>query len=703
MKIRGKYSYLILYIASCLTGIFMMFYPMLISNFDRMQTDTGDTRLNNYFLEHSFQFVFNHSYLGGLWSPKFFFPYKEVLAFSDNLFGSAPMYWLFRFFSSSDIAFQLWMIAVSVLNFITFSVLMRKFKVNHLLSTLAAFLFAFGLPRITKIGHQQLLPQFFTPLAFIALWNFIKKPSNVKLAILLLLTYLQLLAGVYLGWFWIFSLFLFLGLVITLDKETRYRLLNYWSNNKKGVVGIVLIWLVTTVVTFLPYVRARFVFGQRSYAEVDTMIPRLASWFSPPDNSLWNPILGSFSKDIPMIGEHHLFMGFILIFLTGISVFVFLRKKSIFNESDHTLLIKICFLTFSAIFILSIRLPFGVSLWSIIYALVPGASVIRAVSRIWTVAYFYLLIATFVCFDTIFKSLYLHIKSKWLNLILILIFVLGVAEQSVAKLPSYEKEPFLVEVHEIRDLIKNNCAIAYVIPNVSKDNKFWDELNGNMQAMWAGIEANVPVINGYSGNVPPQYSLNTFEKFNISEVSKWLNIYNLNSTGKLCIVVNNAVRFKDSSLEIPNDTNTVIRYDSKNFSNYTIPLPFPKTYKQNIQLINFDKDIKIIDQTIEAIVTIENNSTFDWSSQEKHPVNFSYRWFDETGKVADFDKNGTGIRTSLPSLLKPSQKIALIVSIKTPPTNGKYNLVLSMVEEGITWFYENNGNATQIPLEISSR
>jgi len=65
------------------------------------------------------------------------------------------------------------MIAVSILNFTSFAFLMRQFRVTHLLSALGAFLFAFSMPRIVQLAHSQLLPQFYTPLEFLAAWKFL--------------------------------------------------------------------------------------------------------------------------------------------------------------------------------------------------------------------------------------------------------------------------------------------------------------------------------------------------------------------------------------------------------------------------------------------------------------------------------------------------------------------------------------------------
>lgn len=702
IKEKQKYRYIGFEVLICLIGVCMMFYPTLISGFARMQTDTGDTRLTNYFLEHSFQFFFNKNYLGELWSPTFFYPYKEVLSFSENLFGSAPIYWFFRIFSSSDIAFQLWMIAVSALNFGTFSLLMRRFKVNYIIASLGSFLFAFGMPRIAKIGHQQLLPQFFTPLAFLALWEFVKKPTNIKLFLLLTSTYLQFLAGVYLGWFWIFSLIIFFVLISIFELEVKVKLLTYWKNNKKEISFIVLSWLFLNVITFLPYIKAKLVLNSRSYGEVDTMIPRLASWLSPPPGSFWNSSLGYFSRDLPMLHEHHLFMGFTMMTLAAISLYIFFKKKYLF-DSEKTLLIKICFLVFIIIFILSLRLPFGISLWKIVYTIIPGASVIRAVSRIWTIAYFYLLIATFVCLDIFWKSL--SGKVKWHNLILVIFLFLGIIEQATFSLPSYEKNPVLMQVSEISKLMQNKtrCDMAYFIPEITQENKFWDGINGHISTMWAGIESNIPVINGYSGNVPPEYQLFSFENTNALSIVGWLENSNQNIQGNLCLIISQQSDLKPNFLKGIGQGELLQQYNSSDFTTYVLPIPIPKQYNQKISLISPESNIKIINQTIEAVVTIENNSNFGWlntNQNSQNPVRFSYRWFDKSNQLMEFE--GDGIRTELPSDLRPGQKLALLVTIKTPPTAGQYELVLTMVEEGVTWFNDQDSDSTKFSLDIIS-
>src|SRR5439155_19001451 len=76
----------------------------------------------------------------------------------------------------------------------------------------------------------------------------------------------------------------------------------------------------------------------------------------------------------------------------------------------------------------------------------------------------------------------------------------GIMEQvPVRELPSFELAPWQARVEALRERMTPG-TVAYVEP--SPDRPFWDS---QVAAMWAGLEANVPVVNGYSGRYPLGY------------------------------------------------------------------------------------------------------------------------------------------------------------------------------------------------------
>jgi len=531
------------YVLACLAGIWIMFYPTLSSHFALMQTDPGDTRLNQYFLEHSFQLLTNPAYIGQLWSPSFFYPYPEVLAFSDNLFGSAPVYWFFRSILPSDLAYQWWTIAVLTLNFVAFSMLMRRFSVNPFLGSLASFLFAFGLPRAMQLGHQQLLPQFFTPLVFWLLWDFIKQPTIKRFVAILLLTYLQVLAGIYLGWFLVFSILIFVGISCWIRPDIRRTLIRYVRENIKPLVAISLGWLALLVITFWPYIRAKSVLGGRSYREIDSMLPRLQSWFSVDHGSVYAPLLSWISKGLPAANEHRLFMGFVILAMSVLAIWAIFRQKIDLGE-DRNFLVRVSLLVFIVIFVLSFRIPPGISLWRFVYHLVPGASVIRAVTRIWTIADFYLLIGVTVCIDSLLK---MKVRQPLLrSSIALVLCVASMGEQRLVNYYQYEKASIDREVVQMQQVMEKDCDVAYV--TFTPEQPFFVV---QLSAMWAGLRSNTPVVNGYSGNHPPDY-LDPTKSMDAQGVLDWLEVSDAPKSGNLCVVSQEPSAAQETSSEPAN-------------------------------------------------------------------------------------------------------------------------------------------------------
>src|SRR5262249_33549556 len=129
-----------------MVGLWSMFHPTLLSGFARLQADPGDTLLNVYVLEHSWRWL-TQADAGPHWSPAFFHPQPLVLAYSENLLGTAPLYWLLRPACPPVLAYQLWMMLVTVLTYASFAAMLRRLGVGHLLAALGGFVFAFGLPR----------------------------------------------------------------------------------------------------------------------------------------------------------------------------------------------------------------------------------------------------------------------------------------------------------------------------------------------------------------------------------------------------------------------------------------------------------------------------------------------------------------------------------------------------------------------------
>jgi hypothetical protein len=105
-------------------------------------------------------------------------------------------------------------------------------------------------------------------------------------------------------------------------------------------------------------------------------------------------------------------------------------------------------------------------------------------------------------------------------------------------------------------------------------------------------------------------------------------------------------------------------------------------------------------QTVSADVTVKNASTKTWPSKPnqkgRHAVNLSYLWLDAKRRVVIFD----GLRTSLPRGLGPGESVTLRATIQAPEKAGKYLLHVTMVQEAVAWFSDNDGGHVLIPVSV---
>ncbi|QEH36924.1 hypothetical protein OJF2_55090 [Aquisphaera giovannonii] len=197
-----------------LIGLLMAHWPMLITGFRRLQTDPGDTRLIHYLLEHGYRWLAGEPHHRDFWNAPFFYPAKNVAAYSDTLLGVMPFYALFRGLGAgADLAFGLWLVEMSVLNYAAALLLFRRgFELGLPSSVAAAYLVAFGSPRMEQLGHAQLLPCFYLTLSLLALAVLFRHPPPGHSRRFLLwgaasLGFAaQLYSGVYLGWYFAITL-----------------------------------------------------------------------------------------------------------------------------------------------------------------------------------------------------------------------------------------------------------------------------------------------------------------------------------------------------------------------------------------------------------------------------------------------------------------------------------------------------------------
>lgn len=467
-----------------------------------MPGDIGDARLNNYFLENIYQFFFGES--EALWQLGFFSPFPYVLGFSDNHFGSAPIYLLARLFvAQPDTAFQLWFLFGYAANFAAAYYALRLLGGSPLASSAGALIFAFALPTTAHAGHAQLHYRFGVPLAMAFFTLFLEQKKYRLLVISGAWLVWQFYSGIYMGFFTLLLLaaaacmhFVYSRFSLKQSFVQPIRELNtQWQNQFRQEKWRILLYLtgllIALVVLFYPYIQVSRLYGAvRSWGEIASMLPRPQSYFLADRSYVWSwPTAGIFAN-IPMRHEHQMFMGAMPMLLATIGLLVGARKG---NAHTFTVLAGVLF----GLIILTLYVG-GVSFWYVLHKL-PLASAIRVMTRLDQVLLFPVAYLVVLAID------YLRDKWRWGGwLVVLVILPLMLLEFAATSMYVSNKTEWRDRLSLIEATVPQGIKPDSILFFAQREGPFYaDELD----AMWVSLRHGVKTLNGYSGFLPPRYTL----------------------------------------------------------------------------------------------------------------------------------------------------------------------------------------------------
>lgn len=108
------------------------------------------------------------------------------------------------------------------------------------------------------------------------------------------------------------------------------------------------------------------------------------------------------------------------------------------------------------------------------------------------------------------------------------------------------------------------------------------------------------------------------------------------------------------------------------------------SYSQEITSPIHAFEVKV-GETYTLDINVENTGTQPWYGHTATaPVLASYRWLDAKGTVLEIGTKRTPL-TNL--ILKPGATEQVKLQVVAPPNPGSYILWVSMVQEGVNWFY----------------
>lgn len=512
-----------------LVGTWLFHIPQFASRFDMFPGDRGDARLVTYLLEHWYQvFRGNDNWL----SPQMFYPVKGVIAYADLLFAYSIPYSILRTFGLGIFeASEFTIIVLNFLNYLVCFILLKKIlRFNTFASCTAAFFFAFNSPKLVQMGHFQLQPVLFLPLAIMFVVMVVQRMETFSLRkafILLCLAALsfdlQLLSGFYLGWFFMLWCSLFMALVL-LFKRTRLFLWTFVKRFWPTFIGaglVMAVGLTPFFIAYLPLVRSS---SGRTYEEVSELIPVFWSLLVMGErNYFWGTFSTAIQRSHPLHPELQIGVGLIpslaWLAVTMLAVWLIKRNRKTsngyrpVNNEEHykTTLMFVALLVIATtlFYLLGMRYGDNYSPWKLVYSSFPGAHGIRAVAR-------YVILLTLpmsIAFAFVIDRAMVKIsfRNRWparitMYAVLFVVIALGLGEQFARKknFNGFSVRAENAYLKKLSATLPNNCSSFYVAigPNGQRN-----QFEYQVDAALVSIMTHVPTINGYSGQFPPNWGL----------------------------------------------------------------------------------------------------------------------------------------------------------------------------------------------------
>jgi hypothetical protein len=466
-----------------------------------MPGNIGDARLNNYFLENVYTFFSGYS--DSLWHLGFFSPYPFVLGFSDNLFGTSPIYMFARLITGqADTAYQIWFLVGYIVNYFSAFYSFRRFGGSCLASSAGALIFAFSLPTTAHAGHAQLHYRFGLPLAITFMTLFLGSKEYRFLSIAGLWTVWQFYCGIYMGFFTLLLLVASVAVYSIYRYYTSntslirliYEFLGEWfkqsSNDKLKSISYMLALLLLLLVLFYPYLEVSHLYSaKRSWNEILLMLPRPQSYLLSDASYFWSSPNSNLFSRLPMRHEHQMFIGAIPMVLAICGYFVGSKGK---NEYIFVLMKGILFLA-----IIVTLCVYETSLWYVFHML-PLASAIRAMTRLDQALLFPIAYLALLGIDE------LRSKWQWFTTVFVLfVLPLMIIEFSATSMPISLKEEWRNRIEMKESTIPKQLSEDSILFFAQNERPFFaDELD----AMWVSLIHGKHTLNGYSGLGPPGYS-----------------------------------------------------------------------------------------------------------------------------------------------------------------------------------------------------
>ncbi len=496
LKSNRKSLSLLLPLAMLVVGLYLVPLNIFDSDFSKFPGDFGDGRFNNYILEHGHQFISGE--VEEYWDAEFMYPHKNVIAFSDNLLGTVPVYSVFRFLGyDRESAYQCWFLALFVLNFVFCYLALFKWSGNLVLASVGAYIFAFSLIFVAQSNHVQVFPRFMIPMVFYWCWKYLTQKELKYFAFTAMGIVYQLYCGMYLGLLLIYCLFfLWMAYLLVYRDKSFFK---QFKNIRHSVYHLLIILISATflVPLFQPYLDISSELYPLTFEQIEPSIPTLRSYFFTSTSSgVWNSLSQHGITTIEHWWHHFLFPGAIPWMAILLIPVVLLSRSTDSEEKRFVRFIGVAFIL-SVIFCIRIH---GFSLYQYVFEL-PGYASMRSMNRIATAQIMFFVIIVVFVFHQLSRN---HRIMKWLVYGLPLL-VIGDNLVTPEEVMRYDLNESRQQIDSVKQIITQQYegkrpAIAFIQYSNCEDHTVM-----NLNVMLATQELHLPCVNAYTGYLPNPY------------------------------------------------------------------------------------------------------------------------------------------------------------------------------------------------------
>jgi hypothetical protein len=478
-----------------LAGLLLAHGTTIFSGFRRIQLDRADSRLMHYMLEHGYRWITGDPHHRSFWDPPVFYPAKNTAAYSETMIGTAPLYGIWRLVGvPQDLSYTFWLLSVSSLNFLTaFLFLRRTMGRSDAAAGFGAFLFSFASIRLAHLVHPQLMAGFSLVLFVDAAVRLFRESDRRRgarwIAVAAATFVVQAYSGFYIAWFLALSIGLALIWSLALPSLRGPAIAALRAHTLGLAIGVVVAGLC--LIPFVSHsLKAAADIGYRGYDEVELFLPRPLSWIFFGGNH-W--VYGRFStlglfNSLPRTFEQPIAPGLVTMVLAALGLWRLRTTPLGKLLGVVSLTLIVCTLAIGS-----------VSLWGLLYLVLPGAQAIRAVARVGVI----LLLPASAGAASLLDL------SGWRKPVLIGVALLSMLEQgrTTTSLDRYEVRKSTAAL--VSQIDRSAEAFFLSDSGSSPSPALLDRLplRVHLEAVMAGLESGVPTINGYSGGVPPGWTL----------------------------------------------------------------------------------------------------------------------------------------------------------------------------------------------------